>query len=745
MNVGSVFDEKGNIIILGEELSTDYSGGEGQLFRVKGHSNLVAKIFRDNRCEREKHEKLLKMLKNPPAASMQKPNKGKIRIAWPTSILYRPGGKRHDECVGFLMPFFEDTFPLDCLISGEDLEENGLDALDLPVVAAYNLASIMTYLHNNHYVVGDISSDNFMVDKDGAIYAVDTDSYQFEGTRCTVNHKDYCPKEYLDDMESNRPVQFTVEGDRFGLAKLIFQLLMNGFDAHAGIGPYHHDAIEIHIQCVKKGIFPYHNDKGYTPSPHAPSYAERLPEAVRYLFERCFCDGAFLPTARPHCGEWVTVLKEYYNSFDSEIKVDKKSIRGLNDSIARNPSSKILPVILCLDISESMKQDGRIDKLNRGLGDLINSLKSHHKAKNMVELEIIVFGGPPKVYKSFTPIRSVYPPRLNAIDGHTPLYQTLQTAIDELNRLRKYSPAIDYIIKYRELSKLDSTYAVGLKRAIKSDSRIHTTFTQAMTNTGRLSSTEPNLQNIPVRTEEGSRLREAFTAEEGKILVDADYSQIELRLLAALSGDEVMCSAFNEGEDIHKRTAAKIYGVTEDMVTHKMRATAKTVNFSIIYGISDYGLATDLGIGYKEAAELIKEYNNQFPGVTSYLEMLRNSGEEKGYAVTMYGRKRVLNELKSQNRNIKNFGYRAAMNTPIQGTAADIIKIAMNRVIKALEEKLPGAKLVMQVHDELICECDINDKDLCASILKSEMEAAASLSVPLLAEVGFGKDWLEAK
>jgi DNA polymerase-1 len=319
------------------------------------------------------------------------------------------------------------------------------------------------------------------------------------------------------------------------------------------------------------------------------------------------------------------------------------------------------------------------------------------------------------------------------------------TGIEELNRLRKYSPAIDYIIKYRELSKLDSTYALGLARAIKSDSRIHTTFTQAVTNTGRLSSTEPNLQNIPVRTDEGSRLREAFTAEEGKILVDADYSQIELRLLAALSGDEVMCSAFLDGEDIHKRTAAKVYGVSEDMVTHKMRATAKTVNFSIIYGISDYGLAQDLGIGYKEAADLIKEYGNQFPGVMAYLEDLKKSGEEKGFAVTLYGRKRILNELKSQNRNIKNFGYRAAMNTPIQGTAADIIKIAMNRVSKALEEKLPSAKLVMQVHDELICECDINDKDLCASILKSEMEAAASLSVPLLAEVGFGKDWLEAK
>ena len=334
---------------------------------------------------------------------------------------------------------------------------------------------------------------------------------------------------------------------------------------------------------------------------------------------------------------------------------------------------------------------------------------------------------------------------LNLPSGKKGKSGDFSTGIDELKRLKPYFPEIDYIIEYRELSKLDSTYAVGLARAIKSDSRIHTTFTQAMTNTGRLSSTEPNLQNIPVRTEEGSRLREAFTAEEGKILVDADYSQIELRLLAALSGDEVMCSAFNEGEDIHKRTAAKVFGVSEDMVTHKMRATAKTVNFSIIYGISDYGLATDLGIGYKEAAELIKEYNNQFPGVTSYLEALKKSGEEKGYAVTMYGRKRILNELKSQNRNIKNFGYRAAMNTPIQGTAADIIKIAMNRVSKALEEKLPTAKLVMQVHDELICECDINDKDLCASILKEEMEAAAKLSVPLLAEVGFGKDWLEAK
>lgn len=326
--------------------------------------------------------------------------------------------------------------------------------------------------------------------------------------------------------------------------------------------------------------------------------------------------------------------------------------------------------------------------------------------------------------------------------GKNGLYST---GIDELNRLKEYHPVIEEIIKYRELSKLDSTYAAGLVRSIRSDGRIHTTFTQAMTNTGRLSSTEPNLQNIPVRSDEGSRLREAFTASEGCVLVDADYSQIELRLLASLSGDEIMCSAFNEGEDIHRRTAAKVYGVNEEAVTHKMRSIAKTVNFSIIYGISDYGLATDLGIGFKEAGTLIKEYENQFPGIMKYLNGLKENGEKNGYVETMFGRKRILTELKSQNRNVRNFGFRAAMNTPIQGTAADIIKIAMNRVKEALEKELPDAKLVMQVHDELIVECPEKDAPKASEILKREMEASAVLSVPLVAEVGTGKDWLSAK
>lgn len=319
------------------------------------------------------------------------------------------------------------------------------------------------------------------------------------------------------------------------------------------------------------------------------------------------------------------------------------------------------------------------------------------------------------------------------------------TDIDELNRLKYMHPVIKYIIEYRELSKLDSTYAVGLVKAIADDGRIHTRFTQAMTNTGRLSSAEPNLQNIPVRSVEGSRLREAFTAPEGRLLVDADYSQIELRLLAALSEDPIMCDAFMKGEDIHRRTAAKVFGVDESEVTPKMRAQAKTVNFSIIYGISDYGLSNDLDIGIKDAGNLIKEYGNQFPGIMNYLDRLKEEGMSKGYAETYYGRRRNLTELKSQNRNLRNFGLRAAMNTPIQGTAADVIKIAMNRAYRALREELPDSLLVMQVHDELIVECDEKDAAKASEILKREMEAAAEFKVPLVADVHTGKDWLRAK
>lgn len=326
--------------------------------------------------------------------------------------------------------------------------------------------------------------------------------------------------------------------------------------------------------------------------------------------------------------------------------------------------------------------------------------------------------------------------------GKTGVYST---SIDELNRVRDFHPVIDLIIEYRALSKLDSTYTLALRDRRGEDGRIRTTFTQAMTNTGRLSSTEPNLQNIPVRSTNGSRIRECFVAPEGRVLVDADYSQIELRLLAAMSGDEVMTEAFLNGEDIHKRTAMKVFGVSEDEVTSKQRAAAKTVNFSIIYGVSEFGLSTDLGISFREAGDLIREYGVQFPRITGYLDSLKSAGEKLGYVRTKYGRKRLLTELSSQNRNIRNFGLRAAMNTPIQGTAADIIKIAMNRVYRALRTEVPDALLVMQVHDELIVECKCSDAEKAAEVLKREMEGAASLSVPLVADVAEGSNWLEAK
>ena len=327
--------------------------------------------------------------------------------------------------------------------------------------------------------------------------------------------------------------------------------------------------------------------------------------------------------------------------------------------------------------------------------------------------------------------------------GKTGVYST---GIDELNRLAPYHPVIAKIINYRELSKLDSTYASGLIRSVEKDGRIRTTFTQAMTNTGRLSSTEPNLQNIPVRSDEGARIRAAFTAEDGKVLVDADYSQIELRLLAALSGDADMCDACRNGRDVHKMTAVKVYGLSStDEVTHKMRSAAKTVNFSIIYGISEYGLSNDLQISFKEASDLISEYEKQFPGIMSFLNGLKADGEKNGYVETIFKRRRYLNELKSQNRNVRNFGLRAAMNTPIQGSAADIIKIAMNKVYRALKSEFPEARLVMQVHDELIVECDKSISEGVGKLLTREMESAVSLDIPLIAECGIGSNWLEAK
>ena len=319
------------------------------------------------------------------------------------------------------------------------------------------------------------------------------------------------------------------------------------------------------------------------------------------------------------------------------------------------------------------------------------------------------------------------------------------TDAQTLENLRKYHPVIDVILNYRTYQKLNSTYVEGLLKKIKSDGRIHTTFNQTETRTGRISSGEPNLQNIPVRTELGQELRKFFIAKEGCVLVDADYSQIELRILAHISGDEVMKSAFINKEDIHTKTAASILHLPIEMVTPQIRSRAKAVNFGIVYGIGAFSLAKDTGISVKEADKFIKDYLETFSGVKAYMSDIIEFAKKNGYVATLYNRRRMLPEINNSNKNIQALGARMAMNTPIQGTSADIIKIAMVRVFNRLQQENLEAKLVLQVHDELIVETPINEVEKVKKIVAQEMLNAAKLDVPLSADVNVGENWYEAK
>ena len=329
------------------------------------------------------------------------------------------------------------------------------------------------------------------------------------------------------------------------------------------------------------------------------------------------------------------------------------------------------------------------------------------------------------------------PPRKKTARGYSTDAETLES-------LRAYSPAVDDILKYRTYSKLLSTYVEGLLKVIGEDGRIHSTFNQTEARTGRLSSDNPNLQNIPIRTELGSRLRGYFVAAPGETLVDADYSQIELRILAHITGDEAMQQAFLSGADIHRATAAKIYHIPESDVTHELRTSAKAINFGIMYGKGAFSLGKDLGISVKEADTFLKTYLNTFPKVDGYMQNCIEHAKEKGYVETLFGRRRPLPELASSNFQVRSSGERMARNTPIQGTAADIIKLAMVHVWQRLRDEKLQARLLLQVHDELIVEAPENEVEQVKRILKEEMEQVVSYSVPLTAEVGTGKTWLEA-
>ena len=318
------------------------------------------------------------------------------------------------------------------------------------------------------------------------------------------------------------------------------------------------------------------------------------------------------------------------------------------------------------------------------------------------------------------------------------------TNADVLEKLKDH-PLVADVLTYRQYAKLKSTYADGLLKVIDPDGRIRTSFQMTVTATGRLSSTEPNLQNIPTRTELGSKMREMFVAAPGHVLVDADYSQIELRLLAHISGDTAMQQAFLSGEDFHTVTAARVFHVPQDQVTHQMRSRAKAVNFGIVYGISAFSLSQDIGVTVQEAKEYMDRYFATYTGVKQYMTDVVDKAREQGYVETLWHRRRALPELKSSNFNMRSFGERVALNMPIQGTAADIIKLAMVRVHSRLAREGLEARLIMQVHDELIVECPEEEAPRVEALLQQEMQGVAELSVPLLAEAHSGRNWLAAK
>ena len=319
------------------------------------------------------------------------------------------------------------------------------------------------------------------------------------------------------------------------------------------------------------------------------------------------------------------------------------------------------------------------------------------------------------------------------------------TNAEVLEKLKGQHPIIDSILEYRQYSKLKSTYVEGLSKVIAPDGRIHTSFQNTVTATGRLSSTEPNLQNIPVRTELGAELRKMFVPADDCVLVDADYSQIELRLLAHIADDKTMQEAFKSGTDIHTVTASQVFDVSVGEVSHEQRRRAKAVNFGIVYGISDFSLSQDIGVARWEAKEYMDRYFAKYHGVREYMTDIVVKAKQDGFVATLFGRRRWLPELKSSNFNMRSFGERVALNMPIQGTAADIMKLAMIHVHDRLKEEKLKARLVLQVHDELIVECPEDEAELVKRLLTEEMESVAQLAVPLIATSAAGRSWADAK
>lgn len=424
----------------------------------------------------------------------------------------------------------------------------------------------------------------------------------------------------------------------------------------------------------------------------------------------------------------------------------------------------LIPVKACAVLTARLEETGMIDLFHNVEMPLVFALYEMEKVGIRVEKEALAQYGSQLTGRIETLEHNIYelagekfninsPKQLGVIlfeKMHLPFAKKTKTgystSADVLEKLRGHDPIIGQILEYRQLTKLKSTYADGLAVYINpADQRIHGKFNQTITATGRISSTEPNLQNIPVRMELGRLIRKVFVPEEGRIFVNADYSQIELRVLAHMAGDEHLIQAYKEAQDIHRMTASQVFHTPLDEVTPAQRSNAKAVNFGIVYGISSFGLSQDLSITKKEADTYIQQYFRTYPGIKAFLDQSVSDAREKGYAVTMFGRRRPVPELFASNFMQRSFGERIAMNSPIQGTAADIIKIAMVRVCRRLKRQQMQSRIILQIHDELLIEATLDEVEQVKTILKEEMEQAASLAVPLEVDMHTGHNWYELK
>ena len=457
-------------------------------------------------------------------------------------------------------------------------------------------------------------------------------------------------------------------------------------------------------------------------------FSETFPPAKDYLGSKAWADGESAARAKAALSAHAALIAALY-----EVLPPKLTELGL-DRVYHDIELPLCPVLAEMETVGMLVDDGAlarfgeiltvgIDTLTAEIFDLCGQTFNLNSTQQLGKVLFEDLGLPP-VKKTKT--------------GYS-------TSAEVLEKLRPSHPVIDKILEYRQLTKLNSTYVEGLGKVIAADGRIHTSFQNTVTATGRLSSTEPNLQNIPVRTELGAKIREMFVARPGWVLVDADYSQIELRLLACISGDQTMIDSFRSGEDIHARTASQVFGVPLDQVSHELRRRAKAVNFGIVYGISGFSLAQDIGVTRPEAAAYMDKYLETFSGVRKYMYDIKEQAKRDGYVATLLGRRRWLPELKSSNFNLRSFGERVALNMPIQGTAADVMKLAMIRVSRRLKEEGLEGRLILQVHDELIVECPEAETERVKALLKEEMEGAGQFAVPLLTDAGAGRSWADAK